>query len=194
MHSSRQGFFVPTTASIQSNPVSCWHHHAGRGFCERTSCFDDADDDGLANIVDDDDDNDGVMDGDDAFPLDASASRPIVSAGLIGFSQASGWRQWVPLPSRHRRMGDQQSPSGVDSGTDGVAHPVGEKSAEPPSSRWCSGTVPGHLKLPTPSVIENYTQLPHGGSYDQSTGETVYGIRMDAGGDMMPDGRFVQME
>ena len=87
---AEQGFFVPTTASINQTPCPVGTTTLGEGSVNDTSCFDDADNDGLANIVDDDDDNDGVMDGDDAFPLDASASRPIVSAGLIGFFAGIG--------------------------------------------------------------------------------------------------------
>ena len=192
---AEQGFFVPTTASINQTPCPVGTTTLGEGSVNATSCLDDADNDGLANIVDDDDDNDGVMDGDDAFPLDASASRPIVSAGLIGFFAGIGLAAVGALAIRHRRMGDQQSPSGVDSGTDGVAHPVGEKiQPDLPPLDGAVAHFPVISSIPTPSVIENYTQLPHGGSYDQSTGETVYAHPDGRRWRMMPDGRFVQME
>ena len=192
---AEQGFFVPTTASINQTPCPVGTTTLGEGSVNATSCLDDADNDGLANIVDDDDDNDGVMDGDDAFPLDASASRPIVSAGLIGFFAGIGLAAVVALAIRHRRMGNQQSPSTVDSGTDGVAHPVGEKiQPDLPPLDGAVAHFPVISSIPTPSVIENYTQLPHGGSYDQSTGETVYAHPDGRRWRMMPDGRFVQME
>ena len=192
---AEQGFFVPTTASINQTPCPVGTTTLGEGSVNATSCFDDADNDGLANIVDDDDDNDGVMDGDDAFPLDASASRPSVSAGLIGFFAGIGLAALGALAVRHRRMGDQQSPSGVDRGTDGVAHPVGEKiQPDLPPLDGAVAHFPVISSIPTPSVIENYTQLPHGGSYDQSTGETVYAHPDGRRWRMMPDGRFVQME
>ena len=92
-------------------------------------------------------------------------------------------------------MGDQQSPSGVDSGTDGVAHHVGEKiQPDLPPLDGAVAHFPVISSIPPPSVIENYTQLPHGGSYDQSTGETVYAHPDGRRWRMMPDGRFVQME
>ena len=192
---AERGFFVPITASTNQTPCPVGTTTLSEGSMNATSCLEDADSDGLANIVDDDDDNDGVVDDQDAFPLDASASKPGISTGLIGVMAGIGLATVGALAIRHRRMGDQQSPSGVDSGTDGVAHLVGEKiQPDLPPLDGAVAHFPVISSIPTPSVIENYTQLPHGGSYDQSTGETVYAHPDGRRWRMMPDGRFVQME
>jgi Putative metal-binding motif len=53
--------------------------------------FTNTDGDGLADCVDPDDDNDGVLDGDDCAPLDASASAlPVVNAITGTFTVCSG--------------------------------------------------------------------------------------------------------